>query len=78
MLWKTGRRVDAVAWWREMRPDERSAYARAARELLGAIEDGAATENAGRITRLLLDEERRWRESARDRLDYFGWAANRF
>jgi hypothetical protein len=32
----------------------------------------------GRINRLLLDEERRWRERADDRLDYFGWTANRF
>jgi hypothetical protein len=78
MLWRTGRRADAVTWWRGMTTDQRNVYGRVSHELLGAIDDGAAVDNPGRINRVLLDEERRWRERADDRLDYFGWTANRF
>ena len=78
MLWRLGRREDATRWWRGMVPDERNTYARVARELRGAIDDGAAEGSPGRIDRLLLDEERRWRERIGDRLDYFGWTADKF
>jgi len=78
LLWTTGRRDEAVAWWRGMTTDERTVYARAARELRGAIDDGAVTGNPARINGLLLAEARRWRERAGSRLDYFGSAANRF
>lgn len=78
MLWSAGRRDEAVRWWRGTTPDERNAYARAARELRGAIDDGAATGNPARINRVLVDEERRWRERADERLDYFGLSASRY
>jgi hypothetical protein len=78
MLWTSGHREDAVKWWRGMIGDDRSAHARGTRDLLGAINDGAALENPARITRLLHEEELRWRERAGERLDYFGGTANRF
>lgn len=78
MLWKLGRRGDAVNWWRRIGTDERTEYARTARELLGAIQDGADLNGPARITRILSDEERRWRERATERLSYFGWTADKF
>ena len=78
MLWNLGRHDEAVRWWRNMTPDERNAYERVARELRGAIEDGAVENRPGRIDHILTDEERRWRERAGDRIDYFGLEANKF
>jgi hypothetical protein len=78
MLWTLGRRDDAVSWWRGIGADERTEYARTAHELLGAIEDGADQNQPARITRILSDEERRWRDRAAERLSYFGWTADKF
>jgi hypothetical protein len=78
MLWTAGRRDEAVTWWRGAAPDERDNYARVMRDLRGAIADGAHVSNTSRIDQLLRDEERRWRERAGARLDYFGTSANRF
>jgi len=78
MLWTLGRRDDAVSWWRGIGTDERTEYARTAHELLGAIEDGADQNQPARITRILSDEERRWRDRAAERLSYFGWTADKF
>ncbi len=78
MLWNLGRRDDAVSWWRGIRSDERTEYERTARELLGAIADGAGQESPTRVTRILSDDERRWRERAAERLAYFGWTADKF
>jgi hypothetical protein len=78
LLWRLGRREDAVRWWRGIMPDERNAYGRVARELRGAIDDGAAEASPHRIDGLLLAEERRWRARIGDRLEYFGWTADKF
>ena len=78
MLWNLGRRADALSWWRGITPDERSEHARTARELLGAIDDGADQQGPARITRILSDDERRWRDRAVERLNYFGWTADEF
>ena len=78
MLWNLGRRDDAVSWWRAIRSDERTEYERTARELLGAIADGANQQRPARIARILSDDERRWRERAAERLAYFGWTADKF
>jgi len=78
MLWRLNRHDDAARWWRGMVPDERDVYATVARQLRGAIDDGAVENNPARINRALLDEERRWRARITDRLDYFGWTADKF
>jgi len=78
MWWNRARTDDPVRWWRAFRPDERTEYERTARELLGAIADGAGQESPTRVTRILSDDERRWRERAAERLAYFGWTADKF
>jgi hypothetical protein len=78
MLWAAGRQGEAEAWWRGIGDDERGVFDRVGRELRNAVDEGAVENNPGRIRRILLDQEYRWREAADDRLEYFGWSADRF
>lgn len=78
LLWTTDRRAEAVEWWAGMQPDERLQYAPARRAILGALADGAPDHNPSRISSILLDDERRWRIAAGDRLDHFGVSASEF
>jgi hypothetical protein len=78
MLWTAGQRRAAVEWWKGAQPDPRGQYARVSRDLRGAILDGAADGNQGRINGILLEERRRWRAAAGVRLERFGWSATRF
>src|SRR4051812_17075328 len=77
MMWRVGRREDAVRWWRGMAPDQRNAYDQARRELLGAIADGSIGNNPQRIDSILANEERRGGFRRAGRPGGFWWVADK-
>jgi hypothetical protein len=78
MLWTASRRTEAVDWWGGMSEDGRNQHRQAQQALLGAIAEGAPESNPGRLTRILLDEEQRWRDTSAARLDHFGLRPTEF
>jgi hypothetical protein len=77
IYWDRNDRQAALAWWRDLAPDGRDAYAEAsfaiAREL---SESGGLT--SPRISSILGAEYRRWLTFSRERLDQFGYAFDTF
>ena len=77
IFWDQNNVRDALGWWRDLRPDGRGMYARAAADITTQLEtpSGATASN---ISAILGAEYRRWLEFSQARLRTFGYAFDTF
>jgi hypothetical protein len=77
IYWDRNDRPAALAWWRDLVPDERDAYAEASAAIARELSESGALGSA-RINSILGAEYRRWLTFSADRLDQFGYAFDKF
>jgi hypothetical protein len=78
LLWRAGRRQEAVEWWAGMTADPRDQYGAVRKAIKGALDDGAYEHRPERVSSTLRDAEARWRIFAAERLDHFGLQPTEF
>jgi hypothetical protein len=81
VYWRQGRRHEALAEWRRIRPDRSDTYFTVYSELLDFIRDHVdvtAPLVAPRVDGILAAETRRWADFSRERLRQFGYAFDTF
>lgn len=77
IYWDRNDRQGALAWWRDIVPDERDAYGEASFAIAQELADAGGPTSA-RISSILGAEYRRWLTFSADRLDQFGYAFDKF